>query len=222
MRRWLRLQLCRSVDVQYNCDMLRNIAERIRQPFPVSTAIVVFNPMSWTRDDVVDTHLSIYGDVGAGDNLDQYRKGMRLVDEAGTSVPFRVLQSAGTVSSGMDITFIARGVPSLGYKTYYMVPAESFDTFPNASTVALDDANPARPKRTLDSDKLENDFYIVNVDRGTGGITVFDKELNRNVVKDVAVAGTEERSGNSIAVEPYTGRDQLFTPPSGANVQRTC
>jgi alpha-mannosidase len=195
-------------------DMLRNIAERVRQPFPVSTAIVVFNPMNWTRDDVVDTHLSLYGDVGAGDRLEQYRKGMRLVDETGTPVPFRLLQSAGTVSVGMDISFIARGVPSLGYKTYYLVPAESFDTFANIATVTLDDSNPARPKRTLDSDKFENEFYVVTVDRATGGITIFDKELNRNVVRDVAVVGTEERGGNSIAIEPYTGRDQLFTPLS--------
>jgi alpha-mannosidase len=193
-------------------DMLRNIAERVRQPFPVSTAIVVFNPMNWTRDDVVDTHLSLYGDVGTGDRLAEYRKGMRLVDETGASVPFRVLQSAGTVSVGIDITFIARGVPSLGYKTYYLVPGEKFETFSNATTITPDDPNPARPKRTLDSDKFENDFYVVYVDRATGGITIFDKELNRNVVKDVAVVGTEERGGNSIAVEPYTGRDQLFTP----------
>lgn len=195
-------------------DSLRNIAERVKQPFPVSTAIVVFNPMSWTRDDVVDTHVSLYGDVGTGDRLSMYKNGMRLVDENGTSVAFRELKSAGTVSRGMDITFIARGVPSLGYKTYYLVPAEKNDTFPDATTVTLDESNTRRPKRTLDSDRFENEFYIVTVDRGTGGITVFDKELNRNIVKDVAVVGTEERGGNSIAIEPYTGRDQLFSPAS--------
>ncbi len=195
-------------------DSLRNIAERVRQPFPVSTAVVVFNSNNWTRDDVVNTHLSLYGDVGPGDRLEQYKNGMRLVDENGVAVPFKLYQSYGTVSRGMDISFIARGVPSLGYKTYYMVPADKFEDFPNATTVSLDDPNGARPKRTLDSDKFENEFYVVSVDRATGGITVFDKELNRNIVKDASVVGTEERGGNSIAIEPYTGRDQLFTPQS--------
>jgi alpha-mannosidase len=195
-------------------DSLRNIAERVKQPFPVSTAIAVFNPMNWTRDDVVDTHISLYGDVGTGDLLSKYKNGMRLVDENGTSVPFRELKSAGTVSRGMDITFIARGVPSLGYKTYYLVPAEKNDIFSHATTISLDESKTTRPKRTLDSDKFDNEFYAVSVDRATGGITVFDKELNRNVVKDVAVVGTEERGGDSIAIEPYTTRDQLFTPLS--------
>jgi alpha-mannosidase len=195
-------------------DSLRNIAERVRQPFPVGTAIVVFNPMNWTRDDVVDTHVSLYGDVGPGDHLDRYRNGLRLVDENGNPVPFKLYQSWGTVSRGMDISFIARGVPSLGYKTYYMVPADKLEEFPNAATATLDDANPAKPKRTLDSDKFENEFYKVSVDRATGGITVFDKELNRDLVKDVSVVGTEERGGNSIAIEPYTGREQLFAPLS--------
>ncbi len=193
-------------------DSLRNIAERVRQPFPVATAVVVFNSTNWTRDDVVNTHLSLYGDVGPGDRLGEYKNGMRLVDENGVSVPFKVYQSYGTVSRGYDISFIARGVPSLGYKTYYMVPADKFDAFPNATTVTLDDPNPARPKRTLDSDKFENEFYVVSVDRATGAFTVFDRELNRNIVKDVSVVGTEERGGNSIAIEPYTGREQLLTP----------
>lgn len=195
-------------------DSLRNIAERVKQPFANSTAIVVFNPMSWTRDDAVDTHFSLYGDVGTGDSLHLFKDGMRLVDENNNPVPFRITQSAGTVSRGYDISFIARGVPSLGYKTYYVVPADKYDTFPNATTVTLDDPDVARPKRTLDSDKFENEFYVVTVDRATGGLTVFDKELNRNVVNNVAVVGTEERGGNSIAIEPYTGRDQLLTPLS--------
>ncbi len=40
-------------------DSLRNIAERVQQPFPRSTPIVVFNPLSWTRDDVVKTHVTL-------------------------------------------------------------------------------------------------------------------------------------------------------------------
>jgi alpha-mannosidase len=191
--------------------MLRNIAERVRIPFARSTPIVVFNSQSWTRDDVVTAHASIYGDVNPGDIAD-YRKAMRLVDESGASVPFQVLQTATMISDGIDIAFLARGVPSLGYKTYFLVPAEKPDAFPAASTVKLDDPDPAKPKTILAHDQLENEFYRVTVDRSTGGITVFDKELNRVMVRDVAVAATEERGGNSLSLEPKTGRDLLFTP----------
>src|SRR5208337_2252255 len=54
-------------------ESLRNIAERVQDPFPISTPIVVFNPLSWTRDDVVKAHVSVYGDVSPGD-IGDYRQ----------------------------------------------------------------------------------------------------------------------------------------------------
>ncbi len=192
-------------------DMLRNIAERVKIPFERSVPIVVFNSQSWTRDDAVTTHASIYGDVSPGDIAD-YRKGMRLVDESGAPVPFHLLQTATMVSDAVDIAFVARGVPPLGYKTYFLVPSDKPESFPDTSTVKLDDPNPARPKPVLAQDEFENGFYRVTVDRATGGVTIFDKELNRVVVRDAAVAATEERGGNTLSIEPKTGRDLLFTP----------
>lgn len=192
-------------------DMLRNIAERVRIPFARTTPIVVFNSQNWTRDDPVTAHVSIYGDVAPGD-IGDYRKAMRLVDESGASVPFKILQTATMVSDGVDLTFVARGVPPLGYKTYFLAPADQPDSFPLAGAVTLDDPNPAKLKTVYEKDQLENAFYRVNVDRATGGITVFDKELNRVVVRDMGVAATEERGGNSLYLEPKTGRELLFTP----------
>jgi alpha-mannosidase len=40
----------------------------------------------------------------------------------------------------------------------------------------------------------------------TGRIEVFDKELNRTVSKDIEIAASEERGGNTLSVEPQTGR----------------
>ena len=191
-------------------DMLRNIAERVRSPIVRSTPVVVFNPMSWRRDDVVRTHVSLYGDVSPGDIAD-YRKGLRLVDESGASVPFHVEGYSGTVSRALEIVFIARAVPSLGYKTYFLVPAEKPDTFPNACDVKLDDGDPAKPKRTLGSDQLENEYYRLSVDRATGRITVFDKELGRVVLKDVETVATEDRGGDTLSNEQATGRIAIRT-----------
>ncbi len=185
-------------------DTLRNIAERVRIPFARSTPVVVFNPLNWTRDDVVRAHVSLYGDASPGD-IDDYRKGIKLVDETGTSVPFYVEQFSGTVSRALEMVFVARGVPSLGYKTYFVVPAEEPDTFPNAAEITPD-ADEAKPKRTLGSDQFENQFYRVSVDRATGAVTVFDKDLNRVVAKDMEITGAEERGGDTLSKELPSGR----------------
>jgi hypothetical protein len=191
-------------------QMLRNLAERVQSPFPRSTPIVVFNPLSWTRDDVVKAHVSVYGDVSPGDIAD-YRRAMRLVDEAGTSVPFHVEQSYGTVSRASEIVFVARGVPSLGYKTYFMVPSDRADAFTNACNLKLEDPDGATPKRILGADQLDNEYYRITIDRVTGRIRVFDKALNQVVAKDMEIVAQETRGGNSISLEPLTGRTLVNT-----------
>lgn len=190
-------------------DALRNIAERVRSPFARSMPVVVFNPLSWIRDDVVSAHVSLYGDASPGD-IDDYRKGLRLVDETGASIPFYVEQSSGTVSRAIEIVFVARGVPSLGYKTYFVVPAEKSEAFSNVAEIKLD-ADEARPKRQLGADQIESEFYRVSIDRATGMVTVFDKELNRVVAKDMEIVGSEERGGDTLSKEYVTGRKVINT-----------
>jgi len=186
-------------------DMLRNIAARIKSPFDRSTSITVFNPTSWKRNDMIRTHVSVYGDVNPGD-IGDYRKAMRLVDETGASIPFHVEQSYGTISRAFEIVFVARDVPSLGYKTYFLVPAEKADSFPNACTIKPDNPDENKAKRISEADQFENEYYRVSVDRVTGSVTVFDKELDRVVARDVEIAASEERGGNSLDLEPTTGR----------------
>jgi alpha-mannosidase len=184
---------------------LRNIAERVQRPFPRSTAVIVFNPLSWTRDDLVSAHVSVYGDISPGDIAD-YRKATKLVDETGASVQFHVGQSYGTVSRASEIVFVAKGVPSLGYKTYFMMPADKIETASNACDIKMEDAGASGPKRVVGADQMENQFYKVSADRITGRITVFDKELGQPIIEGMEIVASEERGGNSIAIEPTTGR----------------
>ncbi len=187
-------------------DSLRNIAERVKHPFPVSTPIVVFNPLSWKRDDVVRAHVTLYGDIGPG-QLGDYRKAMRLLDAKGTSLPFEVEQYSENISRAVELVFIARDVPSLGYKTYYLTPAPTADSFPSACQLKLDTENDIKqPRRVVGAHEIENEFYRVTVDRATGRIEVFDKALDRVVVKDMEIAAAEERGGNTLSIEPQTGR----------------
>jgi alpha-mannosidase len=186
-------------------DSLRNIAERVRHPSTKATAIVVFNPLNWTRDDVMRAHVTVYGDVAPRD-IQDYRKAMRLVDDKGNSVPFDVESYSQNMSRAMILVFTAQQVPSFGYKTYYLEPAETA-TPGVASQIQMDDQKDIEnPFRVAGADVIENRFYRVTVDRPTGRIEVFDKELNKVISKDIEVSGAEERGGDAISIFPYTGR----------------
>jgi alpha-mannosidase len=155
---------------------------------------------------VVRTHITLYGNVGPYE-IGAFRKGMRLLDEAGNSVPFFVEEWSENISRALQLVFVARGVPSLGYKTYYLVAADKPDAFPETAAVSLDRVKVQRdPRRALGSDVLENSFYRLNVDLATGRVTLFDKALGRDVCRDMEVVAFEERGGNYIGKEPPSGR----------------
>jgi len=187
-------------------DMLRNIAERVEIPIPKSFPIVVFNPLGWERDDLVKAHVTLYGDVAPHD-IDPYKKGINLVDERGKAVPFHIEQTSDNISRAVDLIFVAQGVPSLGYKTYYLVPAEQPERFPNTSELTLDrEKDLKEPRRPLGVDVMENEFYRVTVDKATGRVSVFDKGLGRDVCKDMEIIAVEERGTNNVSRELLTGR----------------
>jgi alpha-mannosidase len=187
-------------------DSLRNIAERVQRPFPRSTSIVVFNPLSWTRDDVVQAHLTLFGELGM-DEIDDYKNGMRLLDEQGTSIPFQIEQYRDGPSRSLNVVFIAHGVPSVGYKTYYLVPAKGLDKSSNACEVKLDTDDAARQANdAIGSDLVENEYYRVSVERATGRIEIFDKDLNQTVSTGIEIAAAEERGGDDQNIILASGR----------------
>jgi alpha-mannosidase len=187
-------------------NMQRNIAERVQVPIAHSVPIVVFNGLGWQRDDIVREHLTIYGDV-VPSQIEEYRKGAHLVDETGKSVPFYVIQTSENISRAMDLTFVAQGVPALGYKTYYLAPTTQTESLPPTSQMALDrDQDRKDPRRPLGLDVIENQFYRLKVDKATGAVDIFDKQLNRDISKDTQITGVEERGSNNVQPEKDTGR----------------
>jgi len=192
-------------------DMLRNIAERVQLPIKRSTPIVVFNGLGWKRDDIVRAHVTLYGDVSPA-AIDDYKRGMRLVDERGKSVPFYIEETSDNISRALEIIFAAEGVPSLGYKTYFLVPTDQPETLPTASSVTLDRDNDVKdPRRPLGKDIVENQFYRLTIDKATGEVTIFDKELSRDVSADLEMVGVEERGTNNVQREIKTGRTLQFS-----------
>jgi alpha-mannosidase len=193
-------------------NSMRNIAERVRIPIANSFPIVIFNGLGWQRDDPVKAHVTLYGDVGPY-AIDDYRKGMRLVDEKGTSIPFHVDYTSENISRAVELTFVAEGVPALGYKTYFLTPDEHPQSYPPAAQFTLDrDQDIKDPRRPLGSDVIENQFYRVTLDKATGKVTILDKELNQEIVKGAEIVGVEERGTNNVQKEIDTGRTIPLSP----------
>jgi alpha-mannosidase len=114
--------------------------------------ITVYNPLPWKRDGVVVLQM-LSANLKNATSLKDLETG-EIID----------LSNKGNV-----IMFVARGVPSMGYKTY--VPVE----------------NKAEIKSGLllsrDKDVIENEYLKVVIDRARGGLaSVTDKRTSREMV----------------------------------------
>ncbi len=119
--------------------------------------VIVFNPLSCFRTDLVRV---------AAKNLKPF---FQLVDAATQQV---VLSEY----DGEELRFVAADVPSLGYKTFRVVPTWGLGGVPSRKRFMF-----------ADNGLLENRFYRVRFDKKTGAITsIFDKQLNAELVDQAA------------------------------------
>lgn len=138
---------------------LKAIASRI-DTHGQGIPIVVFNPLSWDRTDLAEAELQ----------LPDGTKAVQLVTPQGRQIPFQVLSDTRREGvRSLRIIFIADGVPSLGYKTYRMIPQAGSSAFTN--TLRVSDAG------------IENEFFKVEIDGLSGCVkNVLDKRQGRNVL----------------------------------------
>jgi alpha-mannosidase len=137
--------------------------------------IVVFNTLSFNRNDLVNIPNFLH------------REPFEIIDnETGQKVPYQVLQldspqsplpyAAGRFARGQfyppegyNLAFVADNIPSMGYKTYSIVPAES-SSVSQSSLVVTDKS-------------IENRFFKVELNPATGTVvSIFDKELGIELV----------------------------------------
>ncbi len=119
--------------------------------------VVVFNPLAFPRTDVVSAEV----DAAAG---------FTLVDESGTPVPY--LAETETL-----IRWVAHDVPSLGYRTYRLVPGDARPAaWQPARPAAWQPARPAawQPARPaawqpVGGTSIANDRYRLTADPARGG-----------------------------------------------------
>ena len=123
---------------------------KIRKGIP----LVVFNPLSWDRSDLVKV------DLPEGD-LHDYA----VFDTSGKEVPSQILSVDR--HSRMSI-FIAEGIPSLGYACY-----ELRRTKPAVSDTEL----------RVSSHDLENSSFRISIDRSSGWVTsITDKRNGKEIL----------------------------------------
>jgi len=115
-------------------------------------AVVVFNSLSWDRVDVVRVKIP-------GEKIP--RRPMLISADGREKVKAQL--------SGEDLIFVAK-VPSMGYKTYYLVGDEEEHEEP--LTVKFDD------------DTIENEYFKLEIDKDSGTIaSLLDKSEKRFVFK---------------------------------------
>jgi hypothetical protein len=201
------------------------IADQINLPHD-GPHIIVFNPLSWLRTDLVRAPFIEPSPCGfpmhmVYDRSEAARKARKppalvagtaigrgiinlpyelaekpfyLIDEdSGERVPYQIVEltspQAPTPLAGhryalghvdrrhaLELVFVAKEVPPLGYKSFRIAPSEDRAEF--ATSIRVTD--------TI----LENRFFRISVDAGTGAITsIFDKELKRELVDGAAPHG---------------------------------
>jgi alpha-mannosidase len=120
--------------------------------------LVVFNPLSWSRTDVVEAEVQ----------LPSSARSVAIVDSRGSAMTSEVV-SHDAATSRIKVRFIARDVPSLGYEVFRVFPDQDL---PKASST-LHAAGTT----------VENEFVRIAVDPQTGCVTsIFDKQHNREAL----------------------------------------
>ncbi|MEH6680352.1 MAG: glycosyl hydrolase-related protein [Sediminicola sp.] len=140
-------------------DQIRSIARKIGLRPDMGMPVVVFNSLSWERTGPVSFLMNFAEDWG---------KGFQLVDLDHKEQPVQLTEVEyhpnGNLKSA-TVQFIANGLPSIGYATYYARPtAKSYDQGTATGTKSI-----------------ENKFYSVRF--GNGGLeSIIDKELGVELI----------------------------------------
>lgn len=150
----------KAADKLLNTALL-NIAAYVKTNDNMPPPVIVFNGLSWTRTD------SVYIDA----ELDPE---VTVVDSQGNDVPCQLVKLSNWDMP--KLVFIARDVPSIGYKTYHLSLRKKTEK--------------QAPRAKIGKTVYENDFYEIRL--GKGGIErLFDKQVKADVLNTGKFLGCE-------------------------------
>jgi len=123
--------------------------------------LVVFNPLGWTRSDVVETEVS-FAERGI--------KGVELSNAAGASIPVQIVSAKKDGYGGIEqaqVMFVAADIPAMGWATFHLRGLKSAATAITTETNALPD------------NAIQNEHFRLTFDPNSGAITsLHDKAQN--------------------------------------------
>lgn len=143
-------------------------------------SVVVWNPVTSRRSDIVTAQLSRA--PGAG---------MRVLDCDGTELPAHIEHD------GRSVTWLARGVPSLGWRTYRLVPADHVTGW-----------------QPVGGTRIANEYYRLTVDPRRGGAVASLLHGGREAIAPGRV-GNELAVYEEYASHPTQGEGPWHLLPRG-------
>ncbi len=169
-----------------------------RDDYPV----FVFNPHTWDRTEPCEVSLPMEKDT----------ENYSMVDADGKEYPLQKYDNENPSDGFMKAVFVPR-VPAMGYAVYYLKLKEK--------PVAL-------PAVEVESHRIENEFYSIQVDPALGGgiTSIYDKKAKREVLKKGS-----DGPANRVCIlkeihdrmetqhEFYTSGQKLFSSEFPANVE---
>ncbi|MFI6944023.1 NEW3 domain-containing protein [Streptomyces sp. NPDC050418] len=167
----------------------------------VAVAVTVFNPVSWVRTDVVRTEVALDA-LGLEDAA-----WIGVRDETGRP-PAPVLVER--VHDGVaHVAFLARVVPSLGHRTWWLVRADGPVSGGWVATA---------PRTEGDAPRIANEAFVVEADpaRGGGLSRVTDRRAGRELLTPGAV--DELVVQDEYAAHPFFEEGPWHLLPKGPGV----
>ena len=142
-------------------NSLKNIAKKVNtSSIKDGKALIVFNSLSWERDDAVKIELE------SGD-----KNHYKIFDTEGNEISSQIIQKD---ELRREIIFIARNVPALGYKTYIIRSEKNGNNYRKNL--------PAK-----DIYEIENDFFKVKINPQSGWISsILDKRFDKELISEEA------------------------------------
>lgn len=210
-------------------DSLNRLAAQINtQPTNITQAkdvrvkpLVVFNPLSWSRTDYVRAQVNT-----VSDNIE-------LRDNHHALIAFKLIDKNDGDNSQKGarlIEFIAREVPSVGYRTFYVIERNANKSKINNRQPSDSTFNQSHANQNVN--QIENEFYRITIDPARGGAitSLYDKQARREVINtannqlgnEVAALAEELTKKNVIypAWEFWTTGERKFSTTNPARVGR--